>query len=136
MTTFDTNNQVSGIYAAQPFSGKVTDVTVVGEVTYLTIQLDAPIEVWAKGTLSVINMEVDSNGVTTGVIKGNVVVLVAKGTAAAAARERVVIKRALRGGVTAEFANMILMRFDMNLWHHSIVAEWIIYQWSHISEVA
>lgn len=136
MNTFEISNQVSGIYAAQPFSGKVTDVAVAGDVTYLTIQLDSAIEVWAKGTLTVINMEVDNNGVTTGVIKGNVVVSVASGEKAVAARERVVIKRALHAGVSAEFANMILMQFDMSKWHHSIVAEWIVYQWSHISEVA
>lgn len=129
MTTFEINNQVSGIYAGQAFSGKVLDVIDYGYKAYIQIQLDAAIEVWAVGTLTMIEMEIDNEGNKIGAIKGNVALVVVSGEKATTARERVVVKRAVRAGVTAEFAQMFMMRFDMTKWHHSVITKLIIHNW-------
>lgn len=132
-STFQKNNQVSGTYAAQPFSGKVTGAWNFDGKTALEITLDQPITVRHMGTLTVLNVEIDASGNGTGVIKVMVVKVeiekVERGQSAAEARARCAVKRAGYAGVPASFAQLIADTYDFHKWHHRFVAELIVKQW-------
>lgn len=129
------NNQVSGKYANQSFSGKIVDVCELPGKTYVRIQLDEAITIRTMGTLQFISMEVDTDGNTVGTITGNIIV-VARGQVATEARERCVIKRAQRAGVSTEYVTIMLGTFDMKKWSHRTVAEIIIGQWNKVARLA
>lgn len=122
----DEGNQVSGVWDGRLFSGVVQKTADVNNVQWIKVKLDAPLVVGRK-KMKTLEIELNEQALVS---------RVARGQAAAEARERCVFKRTARAGIPEDFTRMQMFSFDMALWDISTVTQWIVYQWQVAQGVA